>query len=120
MWCQLAFDSEMLHTMRRRDTKVHMVTNFELKRLSSLIGIAFLLSPSSIQIGLDALDYLLGFSDKVWSKDCPLARLDPVQRCTTSTTIQSFEGCLSESLLITFVVRELSQQQTLMPFVLIV
>jgi hypothetical protein len=76
----------------------------------SLVGISFLSSLANFQIGLDALDYLLSVSDKVWTKDHPLARLDPVQRCMTSMTIQSFEGCHFEALLRTVVVRELSQR----------
>jgi hypothetical protein len=85
-----------------------------------LVGIAFLSSLGSFQIELDAMDYLLGLSDKIWTKDHPLARLDPVHRCMASTNIQCFKGCHSEPLLITVVVRELSQQQTLVPFVMIV
>jgi hypothetical protein len=108
-WCQLAFDPKHLHTLHRRDTKVHTVNSFKLKRLASLVGITFLLSLGNFQIGLDAMDYLLGLSDKVWTKDHLLTRLDPVQRCTTSTAIQCLEGCHSETLLITIVVRELSQ-----------
>jgi hypothetical protein len=65
-------------------------------------------------------DYLFGLSDKIWTKDHPFARLDPVQRCTASMAIQCFEGCHSKALLITIVVRELSQRQTLVPFVMIV
>jgi hypothetical protein len=64
----------------------------------SLVSIAFLVSLDSLQVGLDAIDYLLGLSDKVWIKDRSLARLDPVQRCTTSMAIQSFKGCHSETL----------------------
>jgi hypothetical protein len=100
--------------------KVHAVAYFELKRPTSLVGIAFLLCPGGLRVGLDAMDYLLDLNDKVWTKDHPLARLDPVQRCTTSTTIQSFKGCHSETLLITVFIRELSQRQTLIPFVMIV
>jgi hypothetical protein len=51
------------------------------------------------------MDYLLGLSDKVRAKDCPLTMLDPIQRCTASAAIQSFERCHSETLLITDVVR---------------
>jgi hypothetical protein len=61
------------------------------------------------------VDYLFSLNDKVRAKDHPFARLDPVHRGTTAMTIQSFEGCHSETLLIT-VVRELSQRQTLVPF----
>jgi hypothetical protein len=74
----------------------------------------------SLQVGLDAVDYLLGLSDKVRAKDHPLAMLNPVQRCVASAAVQCFEGCHSDNLLITVVVRELSQRQTLVPFVLIV
>jgi hypothetical protein len=88
--------------------------------LASLVGIAFLLDLGSLQVRLDMVDYLLGLSDKVRAKDHPLTRLNPVQMCTTSVAIQSFEGCHSETLMITVVVRELSQQQTVVPFVLIV
>jgi hypothetical protein len=66
------------------------------------------------------VDYLLGLSDKVRAKDRPLVRLNPVQRCTTSAAIQSFEGSHSETLLITVVVTELSQRQPLVSFVLII
>jgi hypothetical protein len=66
------------------------------------------------------VDYLFGLNDKVRAKDCPFARLDPVHRCTVAMIIQSFEGCHSVTLLITVVVRELSQQQTFVPFVWIV
>jgi hypothetical protein len=34
-WCKLAFDPESLHTSRRRDTKVHMVASFKLRRSDS-------------------------------------------------------------------------------------
>jgi hypothetical protein len=97
-----------------------MVASFELKWLTSLVGISFLLSPSSPQVGPDAMDYFLRLSDKVRAKDHPLARLDPVQGRMESMAIQGFEGCHSVTLLITVVVRELSQRQTLVPFVLIV
>jgi hypothetical protein len=76
--------------------------------------------PGGFQVGLDVMDYLLGLSDKVWTKDHPLTMLDPVQRCMTSMAIQNFEKCHSETLLIIVVVRELSQRQTLVPFVMIV
>jgi hypothetical protein len=109
-WCQLAFDLNPLHTSRRWDTKVHTVACFEFKRSASLIGIAFLSSPGGLQVGLDVMDYLFGLSDKVWAKDHSFARLDPVQSCMTSATIEYFEGCHSETLLITIVVRELSQR----------
>jgi hypothetical protein len=88
--------------------EVHAVSRFELKRLASLVGMAFLPSPGGLYIGLDAMHYLLSLHDEVWNKDRPLARLNPVERCTTSTAIQGFEGCHSETLLITIVVRELS------------
>jgi hypothetical protein len=97
--------------------KIHAVACFELKRLASLVVIAFLVIYDSFQIGMDAVDYLFGLNDKVRTKDRPLARHDPVHRCTAETTIQSFEGCHPETLLITVVIRELSQRQTLVPFV---
>jgi hypothetical protein len=100
--------------------KVHVVVSFKLKCPTSLVGIAFLLRLGIIQVGLDAVDYLLSLSDKVRAKDHPPARLNPVQRCMTSVAIQCFERCHLETLLITIVVRELSQRQTLVPFVLIV
>jgi hypothetical protein len=55
-----------------------MITSFKLKQSASLVGIAFLLSPGSLQVGLDAVDYFLGLGDKVRAKNCPLARLDLV------------------------------------------
>jgi hypothetical protein len=94
-----------------------MVACFELKRSVLLVGIAFLAIPGSFQIGMDAIDYLFGLNDKARTKDHPFSRLDPVHRCRAATTIQSFEVCHSETLLITVVVRELSQRKTLVPFV---
>jgi hypothetical protein len=67
---------------------------------------------------MDAVDDLFSLNDKVRAKDRHFARLDPIQRCTAATTIQSFEGCHLETLLITIVVRELSQRHTLVPLAL--
>jgi hypothetical protein len=80
--------------------KVHMITCFKLKGSASLVGIAFLTISHSFQIGMDAVDYLFGLKDKVKTKDHPLTRLDPVDRCMATTAIQSFEGCHSETLLV--------------------
>jgi hypothetical protein len=89
-----------------------MVTYFKLKRSASLVGMAFLSCLASFQIGLDTVDYHFGLNDKVRAKDRPFTRLDQVHRCMAATAIQSFEGCHSETLLITVLVRELSQRQT--------
>jgi hypothetical protein len=62
-WCQLAFDPKPLHTSRSPVTKVHTIASFKLKWTTSLGGIAFLPSRSGFQVGLDAMDYLLGLSD---------------------------------------------------------
>jgi hypothetical protein len=86
-----------------------MVASFKLKQPTYLVGIAFLSGLDSFQVGSNVMDYLLGLRDKVRAKDHPLARLDPVQRCTTSVAIQCFERCHSEALLIIVIVRELSQ-----------
>jgi hypothetical protein len=66
------------------------------------------------------MDYLFSLNDKVRAKDHPFTRLGPVYRCTTVMAIQSFKGCHSKTFLITVVVRELSQWQTLVPFVWVV
>jgi hypothetical protein len=89
--------------------KINVVACFELKQSVSLVGIAFLAISDSFQIGMDTVDYLFGVNDKVRIKYRPLARLDPVHRCTTATTIQIFERFHPETLLITIVIRELSQ-----------
>jgi hypothetical protein len=90
-----------------------MVVCFQLERPTSLVGIACLSCLGRFQIGLDAVDYLFGLNDKVRTKDHLLARLDPVHRSMAAMTIQSFEWCHSKTLLITVVVRELNQWQTL-------
>jgi hypothetical protein len=97
--------------------KIHMIVCFKLKWSTLLVGIAFLMCLGSFQIRLDVADNLLSLSDKVRAKD-RLTRLNPVQRCTTSAAIQSFERCHRETLLITIVVRKLIQQQTLVSLVL--
>jgi hypothetical protein len=84
--------------------KIHVVDCFELEQPRSLVDIACLSCLGHFQIGLDAVDYLFGLKGKVKTKDCPLARLDPVHRCTAVTTIQSFERHHSEILLITVVI----------------
>jgi hypothetical protein len=100
--------------------KVHAVACFKLKRPASLASIAFLLFLGSFQIGINAVDYIFTLNDKVRTKDHPFARLDPVHRGTTAMVIQNFEGCHSKTLLITIIVRELGQRQTLVPFVWVV
>jgi hypothetical protein len=93
---------------------------FELKRPASLVGIAFLSCLGSFQIGLDAMDYLFSLNNKVRAKDRLFTRFGLVHRCTAATTIQSFKWCHSKTFLITIVVSELSQWQTLVPFVWVV
>jgi hypothetical protein len=66
------------------------------------------------------VDYSFSPNDKVRAKDRTFARLNPVHECMAATAIQNFEGCHSETLLITVVVRELGQRQTLVPFVRVV
>jgi hypothetical protein len=66
------------------------------------------------------MEYPFSLNDKARAKDRPFVRLDPVYRGTTTTTIQSFKGCHCKTFLITIVVRELSQSQTLVPFVWVV
>jgi hypothetical protein len=100
--------------------KVHVVACFELKRPASLVGIAFLAISGSFQVGMEAVDYFFSLNDKVRTKNCPLTKLNPVHRCTAMMAIQRFERCHPETLLIIVVVRELSQGQTLVPFVLVV
>jgi hypothetical protein len=99
---------------------VHAVACFELKRLTSLVGIAFLVSSSRFKIRMDAVDYFFSLDDKVRTKDHPFVGLDLVHRVTTTTAIQNFKGCHSETLLIVVVVGELSQRQTLVPFIQVV
>jgi hypothetical protein len=64
--------------------KLYTVAYFELKWLASLVGTTFLLGLGSFLVGLDVMDYLIGLIDKVRAKDRPLARLNPVHRCTAS------------------------------------
>jgi hypothetical protein len=66
------------------------------------------------------VDYLFDLNDKVRAKDHPFARLNLVYGFMAVTAIQSFKGCHSKTLLITVVVRELGQRQTLVPFVWVV
>jgi hypothetical protein len=66
------------------------------------------------------MNYLFNLNDKVRAKDHPFVRLNLVHRGMTVMAIQSFEGCHSKTFLITIVVRELSQWQTLVPFVWVV
>jgi hypothetical protein len=88
--------------------KVHAVACFELKWQASLVSIAFLSCLGSFQIGLDAMDYLFDLSDKVRTKDRPLARLNLVQRCATLAIVKCFKWCHLEAVLIAIVVIELS------------
>jgi hypothetical protein len=66
------------------------------------------------------MDYLFSLNDKVRAKYCPFTRLDLVHTGTTAKAIQSFEGCHSKTFLITIVIREFNQWQTLVPFVRLV
>jgi hypothetical protein len=66
------------------------------------------------------MDCLFSLNDKSRAKDHPFTRLDLVHRCTTATTIQTFKGCHSKTFLITVVVKELGQWQTLVAFVRVV
>jgi hypothetical protein len=51
----------------------------------------------------------LGLCDKIGAKGHPLARFDPIQRCTALASVESSERCHLETFLIDVVVRELRQ-----------
>jgi hypothetical protein len=99
--------------------KIHMVSNCESQGKMPLVGIVLLVGPRSLQIGLDTMIDFLSFHDKIRDKGHPLARFNPVDMCMPSTAIENFKRCHLETLLITVVVREFSQWQTLVPTVLI-
>jgi hypothetical protein len=66
------------------------------------------------------MNYFLGLCDKIGGKDHPLTGLNLVQWSAIETTIECFKGCHLETLLVTIVVREFGQWQTLIPTVLVV
>jgi hypothetical protein len=86
----------------------------------SLVGIVLLAGLGRLQIGLNTMNNFLGLHDKIGTKGHLLTRVNPFQRCTTSTVVESFERCHLETFLITVVVREFSQWQALVPIVPIV
>jgi hypothetical protein len=56
---------------------------------------------------------LLGLGDEIGAKDYFLTRFDPVERASTTTTIECFKRYHPDALLITIVVRKLRQWQAL-------
>jgi hypothetical protein len=109
-----------LHTSHGRDTKIHTVSNCESQGMTSHVGIVLLAGLGGLQIGLNTVNNFLSLCDKIGAKGHPLAWFKPVQRCTTSAAVESFERGHLETFLITIVARELSQWQALVPTVLIV
>jgi hypothetical protein len=100
--------------------KIHMVSNYKSQGTTSLIGIVLLVGLGSLQIRLNTMNDFLGLRDKIRANGHPLARFHPVQRCTTSVTVESFERCHLETFLIVVVVKELSQWQALVPAIMVV
>jgi hypothetical protein len=88
--------------------------------MTSLVGILLLSRLGSLQIGLNMMNNFLGLHDKIGAKVHPLTRFNPIQRCTASAAIKSFERCHLETLLITIAVREFGQWQALVPTVSVV
>jgi hypothetical protein len=117
---KLAFDPEPLHTSHGQYMKIHVVSNNKGQRMTSLVGIVLLVGLDSLQIRLNAMNDFLGLHDKIGAKGHPLARFDPIQRCTALVTVESFKKCHLETFLIVVIVRELRQWQTLVPTVPIV
>jgi hypothetical protein len=71
-----------------------VVTYFELKRSASLVGIAYLSCLGNSQVGLDAVDNLVGLYDKVKAKDRPFARLDPVHSVRQQRPYKALKGII--------------------------
>jgi hypothetical protein len=119
-WSKHAFDPKPLHTSHGRDIKIYMVSNCESQGMMSLVGIVLLAGLGILQIRLNMMNNFLGFHDKIGAKGHPLAGFNPVQRCTASTTVECFERCHVETLLVAVVVREFIQRQTLVPTISVV
>jgi hypothetical protein len=97
-----------------------MVSNFEDEWLASLVRITLLSGFGSLNIGLMAIDCLFSLGDEYRIKDFPLTRLNSVKWHLTVTSIECFQGCHLDAFLVTFVIGELSQCQTLVPALMIV
>jgi hypothetical protein len=97
-----------------------MIYNYESLGTTSLVGTVLLAGLGSLQVGLNTMNNFLDLHEKIGAKGHPLARFNPVQRCTTSAVIESFKRCHLETLLIAVVIRELSQWKVLVLTITIV
>jgi hypothetical protein len=97
-----------------------VASNWESQGTTSLVDIVLLAGLDILQIRLNMMNNFLSLRDKIWAKGHPLVRFNHVQMCTTSATVESFERCHLETLLITIVVREFRQWQTLVPTISVV
>jgi hypothetical protein len=59
------------------------------------------------------MNYHFSFFDDVRSENHFLPRLNPIERCTTSSSIENLKWCHFQTLLVAVVVRELSPSQIL-------
>jgi hypothetical protein len=61
------------------------------------------------------MSYHFGFLNDVRSENYFLPRLNPIEQCTASSSIENLKWCHFQTLLIAVVVRELGARQILVP-----
>jgi hypothetical protein len=96
-----------------------MISNVELQRSMPLISIALLACLCDLPVILDVMDRRFGLINEIGTKDSLFSRLNLVEQCATSTSVQNFKWCHLETLLVEIVVRELSPWQILVPITLV-
>jgi hypothetical protein len=89
------------------DSQIHTVSYFKLQGSTPLVCICLLVWLCDFQVILDTTNSYFSFFDKVGSKDNLLSWPNPIEGSATSMSIQHFERCHLQTLLITIIVGEL-------------
>src|ERR1041385_3940469 len=113
---QLAFDPETMSASHRGDTEVSIFTRLILHFLVLAIIVALLTRLSSFQMFTNNANLIFSMLYDVRTNESSFSSFGPIQRGSTLTSIENFEGCHLQTSLIAIVVRQFSKWKRFLPF----
>src|SRR4051812_4350390 len=102
-------------TLQRSNPKVSLIANFISHFLMTMVILALLTRLGGFQIPTNDANLRFCLLDHIRSKEFSFTGFRPVQRCSTSSSIQNLKRSFLETGLVAIVISKLGERKTLLP-----
>src|SRR5664279_2013564 len=112
---QFFFDPEATNTSKRGDSEISLFTNFIAHLSMMLVIVALLPRLSSLQVLANDANFFFSFIDHIRTKEWSFSGFGPIQRSSTSSSVESFKRRHAQTGLIAVVIREFGKWNIFLP-----